>query len=103
VNTGLVVEANPDRPVQPGLSGRPGGTKFGIIWLVVAVGGAVSIWISPSYELKRLLIPLGIMVLYAWYGYWHASRIRNNPPMRAARISLLADSIYFRLCSRIRG
>lgn len=73
------------------LSGR----GLGSWWVAITLGGAIAISASSGLTAWRFVIPVGLMFLYAWYGYNHVQSLKDTPALRAARTTLLADSLYF--------
>jgi hypothetical protein len=67
--------------------------EFGLLWAISAGLGVLSIRLTQTGQKARLVIPVGIMLGYAWFGY---KRIMlREAPLRSARVAQLADSLYF--------
>jgi hypothetical protein len=71
------------------------GQRLAFAWAIAAGLGALSISAIPSVGLIRFLLPVGIMVGYAWFAYPRHSPSAIATPLRSARIAQLADSLYF--------
>lgn len=78
------------------------GHKAAFWWGFTALLGvaAISMAGTPTRDnanlvLVRLLFPVFIMLIYAWIGYNHAATAGKLVALRTARISHLADSLYF--------
>src|SRR5262245_34870244 len=60
-------------------------TGLALAWMIAAVGGAIAITAFSAQTGIRLAVPIAIMFLYGYYGYY-------SPGRNTAK---LADSIYF--------
>src|SRR5260370_19699008 len=69
------------------------GYEFGFLWASTALLGLLSIWLIPGERPARLVVPVLIMLGYAWIGYKQITR--SEPALRSARVVQLADSLYF--------
>ncbi|HEU0140962.1 MAG TPA: hypothetical protein VFQ79_14660 [Bryobacteraceae bacterium] len=74
---------------------RVEGQKLGFYWAIAAIVGAASISASAAEKPQRLLLPILIMIAYAWAGYRNARFSASHPALHSARVAQLADSVYF--------
>ena len=79
-----------------------GGRPLAIMWTMTALAGAFFITMfgipdvnRPFLTLVRLSLPIVFMVLYAWYGNRYVRSAGEFIALRIARVSQLADSLYF--------
>src|SRR5258708_9097576 len=71
------------------------GQQPAFVWALAACLGGISISVAPRDTVVRLLLPVGVMVMYVWIAYPRDSFAAAG--LRATRIAQLADSAYF-LC-----
>ena len=88
------------------------GDKLVAMWLLSALAGMVAISLTigigisshatgsekadkPLFVLARLVVPVGILLVYAWRGYGYANSTGALVTLRRARLGQLADSLYF--------
>lgn len=82
------------------------------MWLLSAVSGALAITLTIGIGISshatgsekadslvfvaiRLLLPVAILLAYAWRGYEYANRTGGLRTLRRARLGQLGDSLYF--------
>src|SRR6266446_8718087 len=86
--------------------------KLVAMWLLSALTGMLAITLtigigisshttgsekadSRIFVIVRLLVPVAILLLYAWRGYEYATSTGGLSTLRRARLGQLADSLYF--------
>ncbi|MEM4283834.1 MAG: hypothetical protein QXS96_05020 [Candidatus Caldarchaeum sp.] len=69
------------------------GRRLAKMWFMTALLGAL--FISLTTGASRLLIPVVLMLVYAWRGYRHVESAGEFVALRSARVGQLADSLYF--------
>jgi hypothetical protein len=69
------------------------GQQPAFAWLVAALLGMAVIHAAPPNPVVRLILPIAVMILYAWFTYPRDSSA--GPGLLASRIAQLADSAYF--------
>lgn len=85
---------NGDKNEQRGWWSRVEGQRLAGAWALCTMLGALAISLSREVTVRRLVIPVGIMIAYAWFGYRNAIRA-DTVVRRTTRIGQLADSLYF--------
>ena len=72
------------------------GRKMAIVWLMITILGGIVISLTTQERVLRLLIPVGLMLAYALYGYRrHVESAGKLVALRSTRVGQLADSVYF--------
>lgn len=75
---------------------RVRGRKLAIMWLTIAVLGAVFISLTFENRTLRLLSPIILLLGYAFYGWKYIRESAGTLlSLRQARLGQLADSLYF--------
>ncbi|MBI3952083.1 MAG: hypothetical protein HY314_16675 [Acidobacteria bacterium] len=95
------VSSTPESGTPATLATTPGGWwedktrghKLAIMWFMTTVLGMI--FISLTTGALRLLIPVALMLVYAWRGYRHVESAGELVALRSARVGQLADSLYF--------
>jgi hypothetical protein len=72
---------------------RTRGRKLASYWLATSIVGAFAI--ATTLGIPRLLLPVALLLVYSWLGYRHVQRAGGFVALRSARVSQLADSLYF--------
>lgn len=60
-------------------------------WAIAAAFGAIAISLAPQQPAVRLVLPVAVMVFYAYMSYPRT----NAVALRTVRLAQLADSVYF--------